>query len=74
LEKASSPDEGMKHGAFIMGKSKARLTYEKNHEKQMALKSEIASHYGGKRACCGETIIEFLQLHHSKLDGGFTPK
>ena len=41
----------------------------KQHEINMRRKAEIASHYGGKCACCGEKHIEFLQLHHKNEDG-----
>lgn len=46
-----------------------RETSLKNHEGSMMFKEEVASHYGGKCSCCGETTIEFLLFHHSRLDG-----
>ena len=42
---------------------------EKVHRESMAFKRRVASHYGGRCECCGETTIEFLQLHRSNLDG-----
>jgi len=35
-----------------------------NHLKNLALKIEVLSHYGGKCACCGETELSFLELDH----------
>jgi hypothetical protein len=32
------------------------------------LRIEAIKHYGGKCACCGETVIEFLQIDH--INGG----
>jgi len=52
-----------------MGRREDAERVRKAHRVNMDFKREVASHYGGKCACCGENTIEFLQFHHGKLDG-----
>jgi len=46
---------------FATNKDKV-YEYRKAREKRTKL--EVIAHYGGKCACCGETIVEFLTMDH----------
>lgn len=42
------------------------LTIKARHRKN---RQEVISHYGGKCACCGESVFEFLSIDHINGDG-----
>lgn len=54
-----------------------KRSYEKNKEQLLSrhkiyrdnIRQETLQHYGGKCACCGESIYEFLALDHINNDG-----
>ena len=55
----------------------SRASYQRNRENRLArmrekrrrLKWEVIEKLGGKCACCGETTLEFLTVHHIDNDG-----
>ncbi|HEC64216.1 MAG TPA: hypothetical protein ENI23_02860 [bacterium] len=54
--------DGRKHSC-----KECRNIYEKRAVKK--LRKEIIDHYGGKCACCGETVLVFLTVDHINNDG-----
>lgn len=51
-------------------KRRCRYNPEKNREKSLQLKLQAFDVYGGRKcACCGESILEFLQIDHVNDDG-----
>lgn len=40
-----------------------------NTDRNRKMRVEVIEHYGGKCACCGEVIFEFLQLDHIEGNG-----
>lgn len=56
---------------YMKGYRKKNLEKLRNYDKARirALKENVVNHYGGKCACCGETILEFLSLDHINGDG-----
>lgn len=47
-------------------KNETYRTYQKEYNAR--IKKEVLGHYGGKCACCGETILFFLTIDH--INGG----
>ena len=45
-----------------------KVIYEANKRARKRLKEQVIENYGGKCACCGETIMEFLTIDH--INGG----
>ena len=51
-------------------RSENREWYSKLQKKyQRQRKQKVIDHYGGKCACCGETLIEFLSMDHVLNNG-----
>ena len=42
---------------------------EKRRQADRKLKREVMDRYGGKCACCGESLLEFLTIDHVNNDG-----
>lgn len=40
----------------------------KNRKRSKQIRIDVINHYGGKCACCSESILEFLSIDH--IDGG----
>lgn len=54
--------KGKPHRSFVM--------CAECHQKRNSRKSTVLEHYGGCCRCCGETIVDFLELDHVNNDGG----
>ena len=62
------PEENKKGQADWRAKNKPALAAY-NRKNTFALKLEMIEAYGGKCACCGQDIPEFLTLDHPNGDG-----
>ncbi len=78
LRKSKSEKDGNYYRINVKKIRKQRKSYyRKNRIRILAQKKEsdrkakqaVINAYGGKCECCGETIIEFLTIDHTKNDG-----
>src|ERR1700688_4338156 len=54
----------------LESKTRCANCLQKAKDKRRKVKKEIIAAYGGKCACCGTTVFEFLTIEHSWNDGG----
>jgi ribosomal protein L37AE/L43A len=61
------------NGISLCPNCKNKLTYKKRKNKLAKLRKfiriEVLEHYGNKCTCCGETINDFLTMHHKNNNG-----